>query len=459
VGFCDACGQPGEQGANFCWACGTAAAKREGAGDPGRDQSLDDTPVLGTLGAYAPFGGLFHDFHASSAEDQDDPYARFFAPRRDDRSDSQQRDGRVHGGRRGQRRRKAGRSAEAAAAGPDGGAVRRHGGTQAPPHRNRGPAGDSGSPHGFGRGPGDYPPPDYAASHGHGAAPWESTPPEGYGGAGRRSGAPRGYQPGSRDSGPLLSNAAAGADSGPLENYLWTRRFPVGPARRKRFVGAVLAVVVLVAGGGVILGYQMYRDHPAATTSPAAQRDGAPRSAAQSRPQSRPQSAPPTAQRTAPPTAPPTARPTAPPTGPPVPPSAAQLGNSTVAVAPALAGVPQARAIVSFLTSYFRAVNAHDYVAYRRLLDPAMQSDVTAARFVSGYRSTVDSAATLTGISRAADGRRAADVMFTSHQAPADGPGSTACTNWSVTLFLEHADSGYLISEPPASYRPSYQAC
>ena len=188
----------------------------------------------------------------------------------------------------------------------------------------------------------------------------------------------------------------------------------------------MLAVITLVAASGGILGYAMSRHHAQNTTAPAGRHSagGSARSSA--------------------------VRPSSP---------AMDLGNGTIGVAPGVAAVPVVRPIVSLLTSYFRAVNAHDYLAYRRLLDARMQADLTPALFGAGYRSTVDSGATLTGVSSAADGRATAVVVFTSHQAPADGPGNNACATWTVRLFLEDVGGGYLIGEPPAGYRPSYQPC
>jgi hypothetical protein len=209
-----------------------------------------------------------------------------------------------------------------------------------------------------------------------------------------------------------------------LPQYGWAGRRTPAAGSGKSIIFALLAVVALVAAGGGILGFEMDRHHPPPITP------AAPRSLGAS------------PQRTAPASSPPVV-----------------LGNSMVAVAPGVMGAPGAQRIVGLLTTYFRAVNAHDYLAYRRLLDPALQPEVTAARYGTGYRSTVDSGATLTGVSAAADGRATADIMFTSHQAPANSPDRSACTNWSVTLFLEQADGGYLIGRPPPRYRPAHQPC
>ncbi len=134
------------------------------------------------------------------------------------------------------------------------------------------------------------------------------------------------------------------------------------------------------------------------------------------------------------------------------------LGNSTVAVGAPVAQNPQAPAVVSLLTSYFTAINTHDYQAYSRLLDQKLQQGLTPARFRAGYGSTADSGAMLTGISTTASGV-AATATFTSHQQPHDSPDRTACTHWSITLFLEQQGGGYAIGQAQPGYHASHQPC
>lgn len=403
MGFCAACGQPGESAARFCWACGAPTAEGAGAGDRGRDRSPGDTAVLDAFGDVEPFGGIFREFRAARsgawpgdrADDRaagpEDPYDQLYAPRRD-----------------GPPGCVPPRPPPAVPAAQDREPAQQHGGAP----RDPGPS----QRHGEGRDSGPHQP------HGEGS---ESGGFRQYEGAGRHSGPLRRHSGARPVPEPLQRHDGAGPVPEPLQYYGWMRRPSPAAGSRKRVVLAVLAVIALVAGGGGALGYGVYRNHPPPTT-PAAQ-GGAGRSG--------PGSA---------------ARASSPP---------AELGNSTVTVTPAVAGVPAARPIISLLTSYFRAVNAHDYGAYRRLLDPGMQADMTAARFGTGYRSTVDSRATVTGISATRGGRVTADIVFTSHQAPSDSPDRTACTNWALRLFLTKADGGYLIAEPPPGYRPSYRPC
>jgi hypothetical protein len=142
-------------------------------------------------------------------------------------------------------------------------------------------------------------------------------------------------------------------------------------------------------------------------------------------------------------------------TSPSVPPAV-----GTVAITSAAAQDAESTSVAEFLNRYFAAIGNHDYQAYDSLLSPQAQQGLTAAQFDSGYRSTADSAETLTGISTAANGDIQADVTFTSHQNPADSvDGTESCTNWSVSLYLQQNGSGYLIDQPPSSYHAFHAAC
>ena len=87
-------------------------------------------------------------------------------------------------------------------------------------------------------------------------------------------------------------------------------------------------------------------------------------------------------------------------------------GHATVAVASAAARDPAAASVASFLTSYFTAINAHDYQRFRSLLDQQMQQIETAQRFAAGFGSTTDSGAVLIGLSPTPGGPPRRDRRF-----------------------------------------------
>jgi hypothetical protein len=137
----------------------------------------------------------------------------------------------------------------------------------------------------------------------------------------------------------------------------------------------------------------------------------------------------------------------------------ATTGGGTVAVAPGAAQDAAVPSVVAFLGEYFSSINSHDYREFIALRSPAAQQGLTQAQFESGYNGTVDSAETLQSISTAANGDTVAAVTFTSHQNPNSADNEESCTNWSISLFLEAGDNGYLIDEPPPGYQASSTSC
>jgi hypothetical protein len=128
-------------------------------------------------------------------------------------------------------------------------------------------------------------------------------------------------------------------------------------------------------------------------------------------------------------------------------------------VEPEAASAPQAAAVKAFLTRYFTAINKHDYAAYRQLFSRELRGGLSAAQFATGYGSSQDSLATLRSITTPASGQVKADVTFVSHQQPGDSATHSACTTWSISLFLGKQDGRYVIESPPAGYGASSAAC
>jgi hypothetical protein len=115
--------------------------------------------------------------------------------------------------------------------------------------------------------------------------------------------------------------------------------------------------------------------------------------------------------------------------------------------------------VLAWVESYFTAINAHDYQAYISLLSPRLAANYSATDFANGYGSTVDSAATLTGITDQGGGE-AATVSFTSHQNPSQSVnGQDSCDLWTITLYMVPSGSSYVEVHAPAGYAASYQAC
>ncbi len=133
------------------------------------------------------------------------------------------------------------------------------------------------------------------------------------------------------------------------------------------------------------------------------------------------------------------------------------VGNDVVAVSPAVLGTPQLQPVVAFLTTYFEAINSHDFPQYASLFVPSIRA--TMHHFGTGYATTFDSGATLTGLAATGPGGVAATVSFTSHQSPAASPDHAACDQWDITLFLKHEAGAYLIRHPRPGFPQSVRPC
>jgi hypothetical protein len=202
---------------------------------------------------------------------------------------------------------------------------------------------------------------------------------------------------------------------------------------RTAWAGFAVAVLLVLAGGGFAA--WKFLAHHSAHHPGAAASHSAPANQAGS-------------------ASPPPSSPTAAATSPPAPPTPS--GGSLVAVAPAAAAQSGEQQVVSFLQSYFTAINDHNYGQYAPLVTPAQRP--TAAQFQSGFGSTTDSHATLTGISPTGTGV-AASVKFTSHQSPSESPTGTGCDSWHITLFLQSHGGGYRIGAAAPGYHAKYRPC
>jgi hypothetical protein len=138
---------------------------------------------------------------------------------------------------------------------------------------------------------------------------------------------------------------------------------------------------------------------------------------------------------------------------------AASAGRIPVAVAPGVSRQAPEPRVVAFLTNYFTAINRHSYRRFVALLGPRMRLTLPAPAFYTGYQTTTDSAATLTGLSAAGGRRVAADVTFTSHQAAGTSPSHSRCTRWRIVLVLAPRNGRLALLPPPPGYHASYQAC
>jgi hypothetical protein len=130
-----------------------------------------------------------------------------------------------------------------------------------------------------------------------------------------------------------------------------------------------------------------------------------------------------------------------------------------VSVAPSAASSPDETVVLSFLASYFTAINDHNFADYLQLFGVPLRAQLSAATFSAGYGTTTDSAIRLTSIGVIGSGELVAQVSFVSHQQPSASPTDSACTAWVIALYLLPQSGSYQLQQPPAGYQPSYSAC
>jgi hypothetical protein len=156
---------------------------------------------------------------------------------------------------------------------------------------------------------------------------------------------------------------------------------------------------------------------------------------------------------------PPAVRPTVRTSAPAASPAAPLTQGPQVSVAPLAASSPYETTVLSFLVSYFTAINTHDFTAYQQLFDPQLRAAESATAFSAGYGTTTDSAIALTSIGVIGIGELVAEVTFVSHQQPAASPTNSACTAWTVSLYLLQHNGSYELQQPTAGYHASFTAC
>lgn len=229
------------------------------------------------------------------------------------------------------------------------------------------------------------------------------------------------------------------ADHGPARVESFAAPPPKRPdGRRRSTLAAVVAgAVVLVAGGGTVA-WLTYHNQAKPSTP---QRQSAPVST--------------TLHSTTQPSVRPTPSLAATPTPGPTP----STGGSLVALAPAIVQDSKTSRVEAFVNAYFTAINDHSFHQYDALLDPVMQKNETAQSFHSGYRTSTDSAATITSISTVSPGLVGATVTFVSHQRASNSATGTACTDWNVTLYLQDYAGHYLLGPAPPGYHATFATC
>ncbi|HUC56983.1 MAG TPA: hypothetical protein VMA95_06255 [Streptosporangiaceae bacterium] len=238
---------------------------------------------------------------------------------------------------------------------------------------------------------------------------------------------------------------------------------PAGPGRWRRdtILTVVIAVIIIMAGGGTAAWVLLHRpQHQSAipvihatvsspsSSAPAGQVPSSSPSPGSETPSSQPEN--------------PGSSGPAEPVGSLSPtPTPAGTGSAVlVRVGRSAAADPREPEVLAFVKSYFAAINSHSYRQYLSLLSPSLRAMLTKSKFEFDFSSSSDSAATIVRISTTDAGTTAASITFTSHQKPSQSAtGTERCTKWVITLYLEDDSGDYLIGQAPFGYEPSDRAC
>jgi ribosomal protein L40E len=134
-------------------------------------------------------------------------------------------------------------------------------------------------------------------------------------------------------------------------------------------------------------------------------------------------------------------------------------GHAFIAVAPAVTTQSRVPAVVSLLTRYFHAINAHDFAAYRKLFGPSLRSGLSARAFSTGYGSSRVSGVVLHALTSTGPRQVQATVTFISRQQAGRSVTRSGCRAWRISLYLRRHAGGYLIVSPPGEYAASASPC
>ena len=212
----------------------------------------------------------------------------------------------------------------------------------------------------------------------------------------------------------------------------------------------VVIVVLLAVGGGAYALVSHFTGHKSAASPPSRHPTvSAPAKTASSAASPGPTSAA-SASATASPARSSTSSPTA---------SKSTSPKTGLTVSPTASANAAEPGVAAVVNKYFTSINTHDYNAYNNLLEPQLQASNTPSSFHTGYGTTTDLNEQLAGISDTSGGGEAAALTFTSHQSAAQSATGTACTKWTITLYLEPSGSSYLIGPAPSGYHAHDAAC
>ncbi|GAB2783442.1 hypothetical protein [Amycolatopsis magusensis] len=194
---------------------------------------------------------------------------------------------------------------------------------------------------------------------------------------------------------------------------------PLAPARGRWLVPALIVVVSLTVGGG-LLAREVYRKPDAAAdTGVIATR---------------------TSQSLAP---------------------EQQPGSPVVEMTPDAAAHPHADGVRALLQNYFDAINARNYELWKTTVTKLRAQAKSKVEWEADYRSTKDGSILVYRIEAMGDGTLQSLIGFTSTQDPQDGPVDLQepCVRWHLTLPMVLENGMWKLDAIPAGTTPMHERC
>jgi hypothetical protein len=126
----------------------------------------------------------------------------------------------------------------------------------------------------------------------------------------------------------------------------------------------------------------------------------------------------------------------------------APAASGAVPFAPGVSAAPHAQQVEDLFTTYFGAINGHNYTEYASTLDAGYRAKNPQSTFDNGYSGVADSGERIDSITSSGSGLTVV-ITFTSHQPEAISPDRAPCNHYTLALPLVSAGAGYVIAAPP----------
>ncbi|WP_236809105.1 hypothetical protein [Amycolatopsis albispora] len=138
-----------------------------------------------------------------------------------------------------------------------------------------------------------------------------------------------------------------------------------------------------------------------------------------------------------------------------------QPGPPTVEMTPDAAAHPHAEGVRALLQNYFDAINARNYELWKTTVTKERAQAKSKVEWEADYNTTRDGSILVYRIEAAGDGRAQALLGFTSTQDPKDGPVDLQepCIRWHLALPMVLESGVWKLDTVPTGTTPMHERC